>query len=98
MKLEVEVVEVKGKCPVHEPGDKFELIEGYRLQHPRGKPICMHALASFMPFYNAMAKGVKPEKMGLAGKEPGKLFFQCMDPVHYTDGGTAVFRVTKVLE
>ena len=98
MKLEVEIVEVNGTCAVHNVGDKFELIEGYRLQHPEGKPICMHALASLMPFYNAMAKGVKPEKMGLAGKESGKLFFQCMDPVKFTGGGTAVFKVKKVLE
>lgn len=98
MKLEVKVIEIKGNCPVHKVGDKFELIEGYRLQHPNGKPICMHALASLMPFYNALAKGVKAEKMGLAGKEPGKLHFQCMDPVHYTDGGTAVFQVRKVLD
>lgn len=93
----MEVIEIKGTCAVYEVGDKFELIDGYKLQHPVGKPLCMHALASLMPFYNAMAKGVKPEKMGLAGKREGQLYFQCMDPEHITGGGTAMFKVKKLL-
>ena len=100
MKLVVEVVDIKGKCPVYEVGDKFELDEGYKLKIPEGLQVCMHGLAALMPVYNALAKGVKPQMLGLAGKEtpehqPGEVFVQCLDPVDLTGGGTAVFRIIK---
>jgi|Deesub1362B_J571_1020462.scaffolds.fasta_scaffold04590_4 uncharacterized repeat protein (TIGR04076 family) len=97
MKLVVEVVDIRGKCPVYEVGDTFELEEGYKLQIPSGRQVCMHGLAALMPIYNALAKGIRPQKLGLMGKEASgnEVFVQCLDPVDQTGGGTAIFKIRK---
>jgi len=54
--------------------------------------ICLHSLASLLPYYNALAKGVSPAALGLAKK--GKVaYLQCLDSQKYTGGGTVVFKV-----
>ncbi|HID10424.1 MAG TPA: TIGR04076 family protein [Candidatus Latescibacteria bacterium] len=91
MDLVVRVVEVKGCCPVYKVGDSFRLEEGYKLVSDI--PLCMHALAALMPFYNALRVS-SPDKWGLAGRDsPEKAYLQCMDPEAYTGGGTVVFEV-----
>ena len=52
MDLVITVKEIKGHCPVHKLGDSFTLKVGYQLVSDI--PVCMHALASLMPFYNAL--------------------------------------------
>ena len=52
------------------------MVEGYKLVSDG--PVCMHALASLMPFYNALR--VSPP-------------IRCLDPEAYTGGGTVVFEV-----
>jgi uncharacterized repeat protein (TIGR04076 family) len=47
--LIVKVKEIKGICPVYKRGDSFSILEGYKLK--ADKPICMHSLASLMPYY-----------------------------------------------
>ena len=50
--LVVRVKEVKGHCPVYKVGDSFRLERGYRLV--ADGPLCMHSLASLLPYYNAL--------------------------------------------
>jgi len=89
MELIVEVAEIEGNCPVFKVGDTFKLIDGYKLTSD--KPICMHSLASLMPYYNSLSRGIKPKDLGL-GKEE-KAYIQCLDPMLRTGGGTVTFSV-----
>ncbi|MCK4464579.1 MAG: TIGR04076 family protein [Bacteroidales bacterium] len=90
----VKVKEVKGFCPVYKTDDKFTLKEGYKLV--ADIPVCMHSLASILPYYNALRK-MSPADLGIAGKEDkDKAFVQCLDPLCYTGGGTVVFEITKI--
>ena len=94
MDLVVTVKEIKGHCPTHRVGDSFTLKACYQLLTET--PVCMHALASLMPFYNAL-RFCEPAALGLEGKkDKTKTYVQCPDPVAYTDGGTVVFEITKV--
>jgi uncharacterized repeat protein (TIGR04076 family) len=91
--LLIRVKEVKGHCPVYKVGDSFRLENGYRLV--ADAPLCMHSLASLLPYYNALRVS-EPSQWGLAGKEDGdKAYFQCLDPSSYTGGGTVVFEVSR---
>jgi uncharacterized repeat protein (TIGR04076 family) len=93
MNLLIRVAEIRGSCPVYREGDRFRLLDGYRLES--SKPVCMHSLASLMPHYNALRVS-PPSEWGLAGKsEPGKAYIQCLDPVAHTGGGTTVFEITR---
>jgi len=93
MDLIVQVTEIQGHCPVYGKGDVFRLLDGWRLV--ADKPVCMHALASLLPYYNAL-RFAEPADLGLAGREdPGALYIQCADPCARTGGGTVVFRVTR---
>ncbi len=93
MDLIVRVKEIKGRCPVYQVGDTFRLEGGFRLVADR--PLCMHSLASLMPHYNALRIS-DPGAWGLAGTEDAsKAYFQCLDPVAYTGGGTVVFEVVR---
>lgn len=94
--LIVKVKEVIGRCPVYKVGDSFKLEEGYRLIAE--KPLCMHSLASLMPYYNALRVG-DPAAFGLAGKDDkSKAYVQCVDPQAYTGGGTVVFEISRTGE
>ncbi len=92
MKLVMEVVEIKGRCPVYNSGDRIIIDDGYKINLKETDNICLHSLASLLPYYNALAKGVSPAALGLAKK--GKAaYLQCLDPQKYTGGGTVVFKV-----
>ncbi len=94
MDLLVKVKEIKGHCPTYKVGDSFTLKNGYQLVSDI--PVCMHALASLMPHYNALSVS-PPEKWGLAGKEnKDKAYIQCLDPQAFTGGGTVIFEITKI--
>jgi len=92
-KLVIRVIEIKGTCPVYSVGDKIVLDEGYKVNLKETTNICMHSLASIMPYYNALYNGVAPEKLGLANKK-GKACVQCLDPCEITGGGTVIFETT----
>lgn len=93
MDLLIRVKEIKGHCPVHKVGDSFKLADGYRLVSDT--PLCMHALSSLLPHYNALRVS-EPSQWGLAGREDkSKAYFQCLDPVSYTGGGTVIFEVVR---
>ncbi len=94
MDLIVRVAEVRGHCPVYREGDTFRLLDGWRLVAET--PVCMHALAALMPYYNAL-RFAEPAQLGLADPdEPGSLCVQCPDPCARSGGGTVPFRVTRV--
>jgi uncharacterized repeat protein (TIGR04076 family) len=93
MDLIVKIVRVCGKCPVYEVGDKFILKEGYKLESEI--PVCMHSLASLLPYYNAFAKGVSPHELGLSKENKNSIFIQCLDPHDLTGGGTVTMEIYR---
>lgn len=90
--LVVEVTEIKGHCPVYNPGDTFSIVDGFKLSCSR--PVCLHSLASLMPYYVALSRGVSPVELGLA-REGETAYLQCLDPCELTGGGTVVFAVKR---
>lgn len=94
MEILVTVKDIKGHCPTYKLGDSFVLKAGYQLVSEI--PVCMHALASLMPFYNALRVS-EPAEWGLDGKDDKtKAYIQCPDPASYTDGGTVTFEISKI--
>jgi len=91
-KLIIKVLKIKGTCPVYKVGDRIVIDEGYKLNLRETDKVCMHSLASIMPYYVALSKGVAPKTLGLA-KEGNKAYLQCLDPCEFTRGGTVVFEV-----
>ena len=93
MNLVVTGKQINGHCPTYQQGDSFILKAGYQLVSQI--PVCMHALSSLMPYYNALRVS-EPDQWGLGGKEDDtKAYIQCPDPVSHTGGGTVVFEITK---
>jgi len=88
MRLVIEVVEIKGRCPVYKKGDKIVFDDGYRLNLKETDALCIHSLASILPYYNAIYRGVSPKDMGL-----GDGYVQCLDPLEFTGGGTVIFKI-----
>lgn len=95
MKLIVEIIEIEGTCPVYEVGDKIVLDEGYRVNLEETDNMCLHSMASIIPYHAALAKGIDPVELGLA-KTGDAAYVQCLDPQMYTGGGTVTFKITKV--
>ncbi len=94
MKLVIEIIEIEGKCPVYQVEDRIVLDEGYKVNLEETDNICMHSLASILPYYNALANGVPPAELGLA-KKGDAAFLQCLDPQKHTGGGTVTFKITR---
>ncbi len=87
-KLEIKVVEIRGKCPVFKLGGDRIVIEGPRINLEETDAVCTHAFASLLPYIVALRKGIKPNEIGL-GRGGEKAYVQCLDPgPPYTDGGT----------
>ncbi len=95
MRLIVEVIGIEGRCPVYKPGDRIVLDDGYRVNLEETDGICLHSLASLLPYHNALAKGVRPVDLGLA-RQGDAAYLQCLDPWKHTGGGTVTFRVRRV--
>lgn len=91
-KLTIKVLKIKGTCPVYKTGDKIVIDEGYKLNLQETDNVCMHSLATIMPYYVALSKGIDPKTLGLA-KERNTAYFQCLDPCDLTGGGTVIFEV-----
>ncbi|CAD5245339.1 TIGR04076 family protein [Thermococcus camini] len=93
-RLEIRVVEIRGKCPVFRLGDRI-VVEGPRVNLEETDAICTHAFSSLLPYIVALRKGIKPGELGLGRGE--KAYVQCLDPgPPYTDGGTVIFEITVV--
>lgn len=86
------MVEIRGKCPVYEVGDKI-VINGAEIDLEKTTKICMHSLPSILHYVVALREGVDAKKLGLS-KDGKYAYIQCLDPgPPYTEGGTVIFRV-----
>ncbi len=93
--LEIEVWEIRGKCPVFKKGDKI-IIDSPKIVLEKTDAICIHALQSLLHYAIALNEGIDPVKLGLS-KDPDYAYIQCVDPGEpYTDGGTVIFRCRRV--
>ena len=93
-RLIITVQEIKGHCPVYRVGNRIVLDEGYRLNLEETDNVCMHSLASIMPYYVALYRGVDPKELGLS-RDGKSAHVQCLDPCDYTDGGTVILEIEK---
>ena len=94
MELVVTVKQIKGHCPTYKVGDSFALKAGYQLVSDI--PVCMHALAALMPYYNALRVS-DPAQWGIEGKDDSsKAYVHCPDPATFTGGGTVTFEIAKL--
>ncbi|HAF70303.1 MAG: Uncharacterized protein XD60_1506 [Acetothermia bacterium 64_32] len=91
--LLVEVIKVKGTCPVYRVGSRFWIKEGFRLVTEI--PLCMHSLLSLAPYYVALSRGIDPRDLGLS-KDKSLAYVQCLDPCELTQGGTVTFAIRVV--
>ncbi len=91
--LKITVIAVRGTCPVYRPGDTFWLEQGYIIDPEKSGRICMHSLASLLPYHVALSHGVAPAAIGLNKGNDHHAFLQCLDPCDYTGGGTVTFKV-----
>lgn len=98
MKLEIKVIQIKGKCPVYNIGNKISLQEGYILIPSETDKVCMHSLTSILPYYVALTKGIKAQDLGLSRGESKEAYVQCLDPCELTSGGTVIFEIARVEE
>ncbi|RLB42483.1 MAG: TIGR04076 family protein [Deltaproteobacteria bacterium] len=93
-RLVITVKEIRGTCPVYRVGDKIVLEQGYKFNLKETDNVCMHSLASILPYHIALYRGVDPRDIGLS-KDPEVAYVQCLDPCEYTGGGTVVFEIRK---
>ena len=93
-RLIITVQEIKGHCPVYRVGNRIVLDEGYRLNLEETDNVCMHSLASIMPYYVALYRGVDPKELGLS-RDGKSAHVQCLDPCDYTGGGTVILEIEK---
>ena len=91
--LKITIVEIQGHCPVYNTGDSFYLYNGYILEPSKSCHVCMHSLASILPYHVALSHGIAPASIGLNNKDENRAFLQCLDPCAYTGGGTVIFEV-----
>ena len=94
-KLIIKAVEIKGKCPVYNVGDKI-VIEGPEIKLEETSKVCVHALFSLGTFIVALREGMNPHTLGLTKENNKKAYYQCLDPgPPYTEGGTVIFELTQ---
>jgi uncharacterized repeat protein (TIGR04076 family) len=95
--LEIEVCEVRGKCPVHKVGDKI-IIDDPKIVLHETDALCTHALSSLLHYVLALDEGADPVKLGLSKPSDREhAYVQCVDPGKpYTDGGTVIFRCRRI--
>jgi len=97
--LEIEVCEIRGKCPVYEVGDKI-VINDPMILLERTDALCTHALSTLLHYVTILEYDWCPVKLGLTTPEdPEHAYMQCVDPAQpYTGGGTVIFRCRRIEE
>ena len=96
MRLTIKIVDIKGNCPVYEIGDRITLKQGYILDPGETNPVCMHSLASILPYYVALSKGIPAKELGLSRGDSEEAYVQCLDPCEITGGGTVRLEISRV--
>ena len=90
--LEIEVCEIRGKCPVYKVGDKI-IVDDPKIVLRETDALCTHALSSLLHYVLVLEEGVDPVKLGLSrplDRQPA--YIQCADPGQpSTNGGTGHF-------
>ena len=95
--LEIIVKDIKGKCAVHNIGDRI-VISGPEIDLKSTDKICIHALPSLLHYAVALREGTDPVTLGLA-TEGDSAFISCPDPgAPYTEGGTVIFEVRRTID
>lgn len=94
--LEIEVCEVRGKCPVHNVGDKI-IVDDPKIILEKTDALCTHALSSLLHYVLVLEHGGDPFELGLSTfQERKQAYIQCVDPgLPYTAGGTVIFKIKK---
>jgi uncharacterized repeat protein (TIGR04076 family) len=78
--LEIEVCEIRGKCPVHKVGDKIA-VDGPKIVLRETDALCTHALSSLLHYVLVLERGADPVKLGLSRSEDREhAYIQCVDP------------------
>jgi uncharacterized repeat protein (TIGR04076 family) len=97
--LEIEVVKIKGYCPVYKKGDKI-VIDGPKILLDKTDALCQHVLPTILHYSVALDHGVDPVKLGLTKPEDEEsAYIQCLDPGEpFTHGGTVVFRFKRITQ
>jgi uncharacterized repeat protein (TIGR04076 family) len=97
--LEIEVVEVRGRCPVYKVGDKI-VVDDPEIVLEKTDALCTHALSSLLHYVLVLERGASPVELGLSKPEDlENSYIQCVDPGEpYTQGGTAIFKIRKIKE
>ena len=95
--LEIEVVEVRGYCPVHKVGDKI-VIDDPKIVLEKTDSLCTHALSSLLHYVLVLESGADRVRLGLSKPDDKEnAYIQCLDPGEpYTSGGTVIFRIRKI--
>jgi uncharacterized repeat protein (TIGR04076 family) len=95
--LEVEVVEVRGHCPVYNVGDKI-VVTDPQIVMEKTDALCTHALSSLLHYVIVLERGADPVELGLSKPEDSEhAYIQCVDPGEpYTQGGTVVFKIRRI--
>jgi uncharacterized repeat protein (TIGR04076 family) len=95
--LEVEVVEVRGFCPVYRVGDKV-VVDDPEIVLGKTDALCTHVLSSLLHYVLALEESADPAMLGLSKPEDREhAYIQCVDPGKpYTDGGTVIFRCRRI--
>jgi uncharacterized repeat protein (TIGR04076 family) len=95
--LEIEVVEVRGRCPVYKVGDKI-VVADPRIVLEKTDALCTHALSSLLHYTVALERGADPVELGLSKPDDREhAYIQCLDPsAPYTHGGTVVFKIRRI--
>jgi len=63
--LEIEVCEMRGKCPVHKVGDKI-VIDDSKIVLRETDALCTDALSSLLHYVPALEEGADPVELGLS--------------------------------
>jgi uncharacterized repeat protein (TIGR04076 family) len=98
MKLVIKVIRVKGRCPVYQVGPIITIKQGFILALDKTDAVCLHSLASLLPYYVALSHGVKASDLGLARGDSETAYLQCLDPCEFTQGGTVYFEISRLEE
>ena len=95
--LEVEVYEIRGKCPVYRVGDKI-IIDDPKIVLEKTNALCIHALTVILHYALVLEYRWNPVELGLTKLGDEKYaYVQCVDPGQpYTGGGTVIFRIRKI--
>jgi uncharacterized repeat protein (TIGR04076 family) len=95
--LEIEVVEVRGHCPVYNVGDRI-VVADPEIVLEKTDALCTHALSSLLHYVMVLERGADPVELGLSKPEDREhAYIQCVDPGEpYTHGGTVIFKIQKI--